>query len=227
MIKHPWHVDYEKAIEIQNSLRERVTLKVSNTFNPHFVAGVDVSCNKKGLYAAAVLFSFPELVLIEKNTTSGEVSFPYIPGLLSFREAPIIIKAIKGLKQEPDVILVDGQGIAHPRRFGLAAHIGVLMDTVSIGCAKKRLIGDYKPVSDELGAYTELLDEKEVIGLVVRTKRHVKPVFVSPGHLIDFKASYNMVMACLRGYRLPEPTRLAHIEANKERKLHDTLPFLS
>ena len=218
MIRHPWNVDYEKAIEIQKSLKEKVVLKVSKAFNPHFVAGVDVSCDEKRLYAVAVLFSFPELVLIEKNSASGGVNFPYIPGLLSFREAPIVIRTIKGLKEKPDIILVDGQGIAHPRRLGLAAHIGVLMNIASIGCAKKKLIGNYKPVPDELGAYTQLMDEKEVIGFVIRTKRHVKPVFVSPGHLIDFKASYNIVIACLRGYRLPEPTRLAHIEANRERR---------
>jgi deoxyribonuclease V len=218
MIRHPWNVDYEKAIEIQNSLKEKVILKVSKAFNPHFVAGVDVSCDEKRLYAATVLFSFPELVFVEKNTASGEVSFPYIPGFLSFREAPIIIKTIKGLKEKPDIILVDGQGIAHPRRLGLAAHIGVLMDIASIGCAKKKLVGSYKPVPDELGAYTPLIDGEQVIGFVIRTKKHVKPVFVSPGHLMDFKASYNIVMACLHGYRLPEPTRLAHIEANRERR---------
>ncbi len=218
MIRHPWYVDYEKAVEIQRTFRERVILKTNEDFNPHFVAGVDVSFDKKRLYAAAVLLSLPDLALIEKNTVSSDITFPYIPGLLSFREAPAIIKAIMGLKKKPDVIIVDGQGIAHPRRFGIAAHIGVLLDIASIGCAKKRLVGDYQPVPDELGAYTYLKDGGEVIGLVVRTKRHVKPIFVSPGHLIDFETSYSIVMACLSGYRLPEPTRMAHIEANRARR---------
>jgi deoxyribonuclease V len=143
------------------------------------------------------------------------VEFPYVPGLLTFREAPLILAAFEKLTVTPDLVMVDGQGIAHPRRIGLAAHLGLCLGIPAIGCAKSRLIGEYAEPENESGSYTELSDKGEVIGAVVRTKAGVKPVYVSIGHMIDLPSAIDRVLDCCRGYRLPEPTRLAHIAAGR------------
>jgi deoxyribonuclease V len=147
---------------------------------------------------------------VEEVTASGKVDFPYIPGLLSFRESPILLKAFAKIKSEPDVIILDAQGIAHPRGIGLASHIGLLLDKSSIGCAKTRLIGEYNEVGGEAGCHSPLTVKGKVVGAVLRTRRNVKPVFVSPGHKIDLNTSIDLILKSCRGYRLPEPVRQAH-----------------
>jgi len=148
--------------------------------------------------------------LVETATASAKLTFPYIPGLLSFREAPACLAAVKKLKSEPDVLLIDGQGIAHPRRLGLAAHLGLFLDKPTIGCAKSRLIGTFEPPGIEKGQHTPLRDGDEIIGAVVRTRRNVKPLFISVGNRCRLEDAIRLTLACATKYRLPEPTRLAH-----------------
>ncbi len=176
------------------------------------VAGADVSYSKRGgnAVAAMVVLSYPDLDLMDEAFVRGEISFPYIPGLLSFREAPLLIQAFRRLRRLPDVVLYDGQGIAHPRGFGLASHMGVLLDLPSIGCAKKKLVGDFGDVGLQAGSTTPLKLDGKIIGAVIRTRRGVKPVFVSPGHRIDLEFSIKLVLRTCRGFRLPEPLRRAH-----------------
>jgi deoxyribonuclease V len=183
------------------------------------IAGADVSYEKKGAkaYAAVLVFSFPDLVLTDKATAADTVKFPYVPGLLSFREAPVLTKAFRKICRRPDVIIFDGQGIAHPRGMGLASHMGLILDCSSIGCAKTRLVGIYPPLPETRGSAVLLTDQGRVVGGVVRTRERVKPVFVSPGHAITLEESIRLVLGCCKGYKLPEPTRQAHIAVNRLR----------
>ena len=160
--------------------------------------------------AAVVVLGYPGLELVEVSVIRGEVDFPYVPGLLSFREAPLILRACQGLSATPDLVLVDGQGIAHPRRIGLASHLGLFLNTPTVGCAKSRLCGSHDVPGDERGDSADLVDGEETIGAVVRTKSGTKPVYVSVGHRIDLPGAVHWVLECCRGYRLPEPVRLAH-----------------
>ena len=180
------------------------------------VAGVDISApNAAGLArAAVVVLSYPELVPVEKKVIMKEVTFPYVPGLLSFRESPLIIAACEELKSTPDLILVDGQGIAHPRRFGLASHLGLLWDRPTIGCAKSRLCGEHSTVPVEPASYAKIIDNGEVIGAALRTKSGVACLYISIGHKVDLETAIAWVLRCCKGQRLPEPTRLAHIAAS-------------
>ena len=180
------------------------------------VAGVDISApNAAGLArAAVVVLSYPELMLVEKKVITKEVTFPYVPGLLSFRESPLIIAACEELEATPDLILVDGQGIAHPRRLGLASHLGLLWDRPTIGCAKSRLCGEHGMVLLDPGSYAKITDNHEVIGAALRTKAGVAPLYISIGHKVDLEAAISWVLRCCKGQRLPEPTRLAHIAAS-------------
>jgi len=162
---------------------------------------------------AVVVLSYPELELVETRVVEGKVDFPYVPGLLSFREAPLTLAAFERLDIAPDLVLFDGQGIAHPRRLGLASHLGLFLDIPTIGCAKSRLCGHYDTLGLEPGGYAELVDGEEIIGAALRTKAGTKPVYVSIGHKVNLKSAINWVMRCCRGYRLPEPTRLAHLAA--------------
>ena len=157
-----------------------------------------------------MLFHFPSLKLVEVTIVEEPVRFPYIPGLLSFREAPAIEKAVTRLRQRPDLLLVDGQGIAHPRRMGVAAHLGLLLDIPAVGCAKSRLCGQATEPGPEAGSWTPLVEGEEVIGAVLRTRVGVKPLYVSIGHRVDLEGARRWVLACCRGYRLPEPSRWAH-----------------
>ena len=162
--------------------------------------------------------SFPELVVAEENWVKGRVEFPYIPGLLTFREAPVLLEAFSLLKQRPDVIVFDGQGIAHPRGFGLASHAGLLLGLPSAGCAKTRLVGEYAPVGKKRGSFSWLWFEGKKVGAVVRTRANVKPVFVSPGDKITLQTAVRLVLAACKNYRLPEPIRKAHQLANRIRE---------
>ncbi len=208
---HEWGLSTARARDLQLRLAERVSRENGN-ITPRFIVGVDISTGKNGDMAkgAAVVLSYPELKVVETEVVQERLSFPYIPGYLSFREAPIILAALERLTITPDLILVDGQGIAHPRRLGLASHLGLFLDTPTIGCAKSRLCGSHDIPGDEPGEYAEIRDNEEIIGAALRTKRGVKPVYVSIGHQINLSAAINQVMNCCRGDRLPEPTRLAH-----------------
>jgi deoxyribonuclease V len=208
---HPWDVGYKKAVEIQERLKKSIILKDSAR-NCKLIAGADVSYTRESeiFYASVVVFNLQTMEKVEEATASGKVVFPYIPGLLSFRESPILLKAFAKIKSEPDVIILDAQGIAHPRGIGLASHIGLLLDKSAIGCAKTRLIGEYSEVGGEAGSHSPLTVNNKIVGAVLRTRKNVKPVFVSPGHKIDLKTSIALILKSCRGYRLPEPVRQAH-----------------
>ena len=208
---HPWNVSYQQAVTIQEELRNRIVLDLPFP-TPNYVAGVDVSTSKTLSigWAAVVVLSFPELRVVEQRWAEGTITFPYIPGLLSFREIPLVCKAIEQLSIEPDVFLCDGQGLAHPRRMGIATHLGVIINKPTVGCAKSRLIGTHEEVGSKKGAHTPLMDKKEVIGAVLRTRQGVKPVFVSPGYGISLKVARTLVLSCVTKYRIPEPIRAAH-----------------
>jgi deoxyribonuclease V len=158
-----------------------------------------------------VVFSFPELLKIEEKWIQDKVRFPYIPGLLSFREIPVLLEALKRLKTDPELIICDGQGIAHPRGLGLASHLGLFVDRATIGCAKSRLVGEFSGVKEEKGSYAPLWYKEQMVGAVVRTRRGVKPLFISPGNRITLDESVKIVLACCGKYRVPEPTRQAHL----------------
>jgi deoxyribonuclease V len=185
---------------------------------PSLIAGVDISVSREEGVArgAVVVLNYPELRLVETKVVNGKVDFPYVPGLLSFREAPLTLAVCQELGVIPDLVLVDGQGIAHPRRFGLASHLGLFLDMPTIGCAKSRLCGRHQEPGDNPGSYAELIDRDETIGVALRTKVGVKPVYVSIGHRVDLEAAIYWVMKCCRGYRLPEPCRLAHLASTGE-----------
>lgn len=207
---HQWQVNPSEAISIQRQLASQVS-KEETFIDVHFVAGVDVAIQRRGEgTASVVVLSYPELKLVEESNIQGVVDFPYIPGLLSFRESPLLIQAFEGLGITPDLVLVDGQGVAHPRRFGIAAHLGLLLDIPTIGCAKSRLCGTFEEPGVEAGSTSNLRDVDEVIGQVVRTKANTHPVYVSIGHKISLRQATIWTLRCCRGFRLPEPTRLAH-----------------
>ena len=211
---HSWQVSVAEAKEIQRVLAAQVVRK-NELEAPRLIAGMDISRedSRRMARGAVVVLRFPELVLVEQSVVTLRISFPYVPGLLSFRETPLILAACERLTVPPDLIIADAQGIAHPRRLGLASHLGLLLDVPAIGCAKSILCGRHGDLGEEPGAYAPLRDGDEVIGAALRTKRGVSPVYVSIGHRVDLEAAIHWVIACLRGYRLPEPTRLAHLAA--------------
>ncbi len=208
---HEWDLSYKEAIEIQRRLARQVRFTKMKK-KPTVIAGLDCAFSKDGrrIVAAVVVIELPSFTVIETTTATRKVDVPYIPGLLSFREAPACIDAIEKLKAKPDVFVVDGQGIAHPRRFGIASHIGVLVDKPTVGCAKSRLIGSFEELGRRKSSYSPLMDDDEVIGAVVRTRTDIKPVFVSVGHKCTLADAIKVVLRCTTRYRLPEPGRLAH-----------------
>jgi deoxyribonuclease V len=208
---HEWRVSPAQAMKIQVELAARVS-KTGTVTRPRLIAGVDISVDRwaKTGTGAVVVLSYPGLELVEVKVVTDRIEFPYIPGLLSFRESPLIIKACEGLTVKPDLVFVDGQGYAHPRRMGIASHLGLLLNIPTVGCAKSRLIGSYQEPADAAGSFTDLLDNGEVIGAVLRTRAGVSPLFISIGHMISLSSAIDWVLACCRGYRVPECTRLAH-----------------
>ena len=217
---HDWNLTTSQARDLQNRLSLNVC-RLGNVVEPHFIAGIDVSSplRARGMgTAAVVLLEYPGLELVETQTIRGQIDFPYVPGLLSFREAPLILQAFEKLTHAPDLIIVDGQGIAHPRRLGIAAHLGLFFDIPTIGCAKTRLCGTYKEPALAAGNFEELVDNGESIGVVLRTKNNVKPLFISIGNNIAIEDAVFWVMRCCRGYRLPEPIRFAHQVAGSSLK---------
>lgn len=199
-----------EAKRVQLELRNRVRI-ISLKKRPGYIAGVDAAFSGKSIIAVACLYEYPGLAPVEDAYAIAGITFPYIPGYLSFREGPAIIKAVKRLKTRPDIILFDGQGTAHPHGMGIASHIGVLLDIPSIGCAKSRLVGDYEEPGNTKGDLSELIHNKKTIGAVLRTRDNVKPLFISPGHLIDLKGALDIVINCTGGYRVPEPIRRADL----------------
>jgi deoxyribonuclease V len=207
--RHRWDVSREEAVAIQQRLRDEMARGEPVTLDQiHAVAGVDASYREVGRAAIAV-FSFPELALLEEVTATKEAPFPYIPGLLAFREGPVALAAYERLTIQPDVLIFDAHGYAHPRRMGLASHLGIYLDRPSIGCAKSRLTGKYEEPGSEPGAWSPLVARGEEIGRVVRTKTRTRPIFVSVGYRITLSLAVEVVLRCVRGYRLPEPTRIA------------------
>jgi deoxyribonuclease V len=217
---HSFDVTYGEALAIQKSLRERLILHDDCHLPPKIIAGADISYAKNSdlFFAAVILHSYPEMKIIEETYASQRSVFPYIPGLLTFREGPALLKAFAELRQVPDLVIFDGQGIAHPRGVGLASHMGLFLNVPTIGCAKSRLTGSHREVGKAAGKRTPLLHDNETIGSVVRTKTGIKPLFISPGHRISLQQSIDVVLSCCRGYRLPEAVRNAHLAVNRFRQ---------
>lgn len=213
---HPWNVSPEEAAAIQQKLARQVVRE--NAIGLEFVryvAGVDVGFVGDTARAAVVVCEFPSLRPAAHSTAQVPVSFPYIPGLLAFREGPAVLAALETLELWPDVFIFDAQGIAHPRRLGLASHMGVVLDWPSIGCAKSRLVGQFSTPPAERGAWTPLTDGQECIGAVLRTQANAEPLFISIGHRVNLETAVELVLHCTRGYRLPETSRLAHMLASR------------
>ncbi len=210
-ILHPWDVTPQEAITIQEQLRHQV-VRTDQLGDVRSVAGVDVGFEANGAItrAAVALHSFPGLEFQVHAIARRPTTFPYVPGLLSFREVPVILDALERLGTRPGLLLCDGQGLAHPRRFGLACHLGILVDLPSIGVGKSRLVGSHEPLGAERGEQQPLLDGDETIGVVLRTRTGVKPLFVSIGHRVSLETAVSFVLRCGGNYRLPEPIRQAH-----------------
>lgn len=210
----------EEAREIQERLRKSLRLVPLHRDRIRTVCGVDVSYlgDRSVIFATAAVLSYPGLELLEEKFSVHETDFPYIPGYLAFREAPSILKTVALLTVPVDLFLVDGHGTAHPRRFGIASHIGVVSGLPAIGCAKKRLVGEYEEPSREKGAYTFLYHREEKVGAAVRTRDGKKPMFISPGHLADVESAVAVALSATGRYRIPEPIRLAHALTVKVRK---------
>ncbi len=215
MIQGPDNI--EEAKDIQGLLAAKVIISRLRK-KIRSIAGVDAAFSERRVFAAACLFSYPDLEFIAETTAVAKISFPYVPGFLSFREGPAIIQAVGRLKTKPDLILVDGQGIAHPRGIGIASHIGVLLNIPTIGCAKSRLVGRFAEPGLKKGHWSPLLHEGKTIGAVLRTRDAVRPLFVSPGHRVGFVDSINFVLACTRHYRISEPLRRADFLSKKARR---------
>ncbi|MDP2919066.1 MAG: deoxyribonuclease V [Dehalococcoidia bacterium] len=208
---HDWDLTTREAVHLQEQLAPLVSA-VEAPDNFRLIAGVDVSVQRlrgEGT-AAVVVLDYPGLELHEVKVVHGNVPFPYVPGLLSFRELPLVLQAFEQLTVTPELVLVDGQGLAHPRRFGIAAHLGLLLDVPTIGCAKSRLIGTYEEPGVEAGSNSDLKDGDEVVGAVVRTRSGTKPVYVSIGHKVSLSQAIRWVLMSTCGFRIPEPLRLAH-----------------
>ncbi len=216
---HPWAVSVQDAFQIQKELTRELLFE-DDTDDPALIAGVDVAFSRARdlLYAAIVVLDAETMQPIEVASAAQQPVFPYVPGLLTFREGPVVLQAYEKLKLEPDLMMFDGQGIAHPRGLGLAAHMGVLLDKPSIGCAKSRLVGEFKEPKQKRGAMRTLSLHRKKVGVVLRTKDNTKPLFVSPGHRITVETAVKWVLEAGRGYRLPEPTRLAHHAAARAKR---------
>ncbi|MDI7275854.1 MAG: deoxyribonuclease V [Anaerolineae bacterium] len=210
---HPWDVSPAEAVRIQEELRHLVQ-PIGGLEGIRAVAGLDVGFRGGLARAAVVVLSYPSLEPLGEATAECPVAFPYVPGLLSFREGPAALAALGRLTAPWDVLMCDAQGIAHPRRLGLASHLGVLLDRPTVGCAKSRLTGTHGQVAESVGSWVPLLVDDEVVGAVVRTRRGARPVYVSVGHRTDLMGAIELVVACTRGHRLPEPTRRAHLLAS-------------
>lgn len=218
-LEHYKTIDPSAAKELQQELRQQIRLNPMPE-SPKYVAGADISFNRGSdrMYAAIVVLELPELKPVVRSLSCDETTFPYIPGLLAFREIPVLLKAWNQLQEKPDVLILDGHGIAHPRRMGIATHFGIEAGHPTIGCAKNILTGTYGQLGKEKGDCAELVDEGETIGLALRSRTNVNPIYVSPGQKLSFNDAYDIVMETLTRYKLPRTTRLSHQWANKFRR---------
>ncbi|HXH05833.1 MAG TPA: deoxyribonuclease V [Vicinamibacterales bacterium] len=208
---HPWRVSYRQAVEIQRQLRPRLRVEPLPA-DVRLVAGADVAYARAAhrMLAAVVIVELPSLQVVEAVEADAPATFPYIPGLFTFREVPPLLRALERLETTPDAMLFDGHGLAHPRRFGLACHAGVLLDVPSVGCAKSLLVGEHAPPGPRRGDAADIVHEGDIVGAAVRTRPGVAPVYVSIGHRVDLASAVRLVLATARRYRMPEPLRLAH-----------------
>lgn len=204
-----------QATEIQNQLRHNVSLFTENK-NITTIAGGDISHNKDTdiVYAGIVMLSYPQMQLLSYSLVVSTTTFPYVPGYLGFREVPSLLEAWEQIPNKPDLIILDGQGVTHPRRMGIASHFGVLANHPAIGCAKNMLYGNYRPLGLEKFSSSPIISQEEHMGYAVRTKDNVKPVYISPGHKVSVRDSLELIKPCILKHRIPEPTRLAHEKVN-------------
>ncbi len=208
---HQWNLSPQQAIAIQTQLAGQVVDDVSLPLaNIRTIAGVDVSVRDDISTAAVVILSFPDMVVMESARAVSPTPFPYIPGLLSFREIPVILQAFEQLKTTPDMLMVDGMGRIHPRKLGIACHLGLWLNLPSVGVGKTPFIGTHAPLSAEKGATSHIIYKDEVLGVALRTRENIKPLYVSVGHLLNLDSAVAVVMACVGKYRQPEPIRQAH-----------------
>jgi deoxyribonuclease V len=216
---HSWDLSPSEAVALQNELRQEVEIQPLG-FEPRLIAGADLSFNigSDTVHAGIVVLSFPELEVVEECGVVTQATFPYVPGLLSFRESPAILDVWSKLKNKPDVLVLDGQGTAHPRRMGIACHIGLWLQIPTIGCGKTLLCGRYENLGEKRGDFAPLVHRKEVVGAALRTKDKVNPVFISPGHLCDLDSALSLILRCNGGLKIPEPTRRAHLFVNRLRR---------
>ena len=205
-----WNLTPRQAMRLQEGLRERVELE-DRFGDIHYVAGADVAFDPatEVAFAGVIVYRFPGLEEVERRMARRKLRFPYVPGLLSFRECPILLAAFARLETEPDLILIDGHGRAHPRRFGIACHIGILFDKPTIGCAKSRLVGEHEEPGERAGATAPLMLEGQRLGVVLRTRDHVRPIYVTTGHRVALDSAVGLVKQCIDGFRIPKPTREA------------------
>lgn len=217
--RHAWDVTPAEAIRLQETLRGRVVLRDDTPREFRTVAGLDVSYDRRSpwIFAAVVVLRLPALDVADQAVIRARATFPYLPGLLSFRESPAGLAAWERLRTRPDCLLCDGHGYAHPRRFGLACHFGLLVGLPTIGCAKSVLVGAYREPATTRGALSDLVHDGEVIGAALRTRDATRPVFVSAGHRVSLRRAVETVLACSPRYRIPEPIRRAHTLVNRVR----------
>jgi len=221
ILRARWDVTPRQAVRLQQRLRQRVILE--DAFGPiRTVAGADLAFDPKTdeAFGGVIVYRYPDLEEVERQTARRKLRFPYVPGLLSFREAPVLLAAFARLRTEPDLVLIDGHGRAHPRHFGIACHIGVLFDKPAIGCAKSLLVGEYVEPSPRAGAASPLWLQGERVGSVLRSRANVKPIFVTPGHRVSVETALRLVLKCLDGYRIPKPTREADHYVRQLRRLN-------
>ena len=218
---HDWNLSPREAVALQRELRHRV-LDVAPTRPIELVAGADISFDKfsETIYAAIVVLRLPTLEIVEEQGIVTTTQFPYVPGLLSFRELPALLEVWKKLQTVPDCVVFDGQGLAHPRRFGIACHAGLWLDIATIGCAKSVLVGKFDDPELERGSWSPMIDKNETVGAALRTKNKVNPVYVSVGHKTNLAGAIDLMLRCDGGYRVPEPTRRAHLLVNELRLNH-------
>lgn len=219
---HEWPSTPEQALVFQHACKTQVSL-TGNNRQPKLIAAVDTAYGYNGehIYASAIVMDFASLTEVEKRSAGGPVTFPYIPGLFYFREGPAMVEALSMLEHNPDLIIVHGHGVAHPRKCGSASHIGLTFDMPTIGCARRLLAGTHAPIAAERGAFQPIHIDGEEVGLAYRSKDNVKPIFVSPGHRCDLAFARDVILGSLRGFRLPEPQRVAHLYANKYRRIRE------
>ncbi len=213
---HNWDLSSQDAIQLQKDLAEKLISNQPIDINAvKLVAGVDVSVKNNVSQAAVVVLTFPKLEIVETVRSQQPTNYPYIPGLLTFREGPVLEDAFKQLENEPDVFIFDGMGQIHPRKMGIAAHLGLWLEKPTIGCGKTHFIGRYNEPDVEKGSYSQLMYKGEQLGVVLRTRTNVKPVYISVGHMAELTSSIDLMMACTPKYRLPRPIRQAHIAAGE------------